>query len=134
LCLAKEFENPTTYGAVHHLTVACYMLQHNEYSREGWLGTRHLLAQFINEGKTPAEVRQQNRHKLDSGQRKWRVTKGAKISTDGINWTRTIADVRLDNPKVYCADIELWAKSVLADTEKMVGEVLSGTDSSASLS
>jgi hypothetical protein len=121
LCLAKEFENPTTYGAVHHLTVACYMLQHNAYSRDGWLGTRHLLVQFIQEGKTPAEVRYENRHKLDSGPRKWRVTKGAKISTDGLVWTHTIADVRLDNPDAYCADIELWAKSVLADTEKLVG-------------
>ncbi len=29
LCLALEYENPAAYGRVHHLTVACYMLQHN---------------------------------------------------------------------------------------------------------
>ena len=27
LCMAKEFEDPDTWGAVHHLTVTCYMLQ-----------------------------------------------------------------------------------------------------------
>ncbi|MCL4299705.1 MAG: hypothetical protein KJ077_28475 [Anaerolineae bacterium] len=123
LCLAKEFENPATYGAVHHLTVACYMLQHNAYSRQGWLGTRDLLVQFVREGKTPAEVRAQNRRKLDSQHRKWSITKGEKISTEGWVWTRTIADIRLDTPELYCADVELWAKSVLADTEKRVKEL-----------
>ena len=49
-CLALEFENPGTYGAVHHLTVACYMLQHNRYSREGWLQARALLAEFVKQG------------------------------------------------------------------------------------
>jgi hypothetical protein len=121
LCLAKELENPATYGAVHHLTVACYMLQHNAYSRQGWLGTRELLVQFIEQDKTPAEVRAQNRRKLDSHQRKWSITKGERISTEGLTWTRTIAAVRLDNPDTYCADVELWAKSVLADTEKWAG-------------
>jgi hypothetical protein len=124
-CLAKEFENPTTYGAVHHLTVASYMLQHNAYSRQGWLGTRELLVQFIREGKTPTQVRAQNRRKLDSQHRKWSITKGEKISTEGWVWTRTIAGVRLDTPERYCADVELWAKSVLADTEKWVEELLS---------
>lgn len=118
LCLAKEFENPATYGAVHHLTVACYMLQHNAYSRQGWLGARELLVQFVREGKTTAEVGAQNRRKLDSRQRKWSIIKGEKISTEGLIWTRTIADVRLDTPELYCAGVELWAKSVLADTEK----------------
>ncbi|MCB0192999.1 MAG: hypothetical protein KDJ65_13730 [Anaerolineae bacterium] len=37
LCLALEFENPIAFGAVHHLTVACYMLQHNAYARDVWL-------------------------------------------------------------------------------------------------
>jgi hypothetical protein len=124
LCLAKEFENPATYGAVHHLTVACYMLQHNAYSREGWLSTRELLVQFIQEGRTPAEVRAQNRRKLDSQQRKWSITKGERTSMESMLWTRTIADVRLDTPEHYCADVELWAKSLLADTEKWAGQFL----------
>jgi hypothetical protein len=45
--MALEYENPSAYGAVHHLTVACYMLQHNAYSRDVWLEARKMLAQFI---------------------------------------------------------------------------------------
>lgn len=117
LCLAMEFENPTTFGAVHHLTVACYMLQHNAYSRDGWLEVRKMLAQFIQEGVTPAEMRRQKRARLDSGKRTWSVTKGAKLSEfDSIAWSRTIAGVRLDNPDIYCEDVKEWAKSVLEDT------------------
>ena len=118
LCLAKEFEHPASYGSVHHLTVACYMLQHDLYSREAWLEARKMVAQFIHQGITPADVRRQNRQAFDSGHRQWSFTKGAKISTlDGLVWTRTIADVRLDTPEVYCADVRTWATGVLLDTE-----------------
>ena len=42
-CLIKEFTEPD-FGAVHHLTVAAYMLQHSsKLSREGWLSMRQLL-------------------------------------------------------------------------------------------
>ena len=127
LCLAKEFEQPTSYGSVHHLTVACYMLQHNLYSREAWLEAREMVAQFIHQGITPSDVRRQNRKRLDSSQRRWSVTKGAKMSgLDGIVWTRTIADVRLDTPDLYCADVKLWAAGVLSDTEGVLPESSAG--------
>ena len=121
LCLAKEFEHPATYGAVHYFTVVCYMLQHNAYSREAWLDTRAGLAQVLRQGLTPADLRRQNRQKLDSGRRKWKVTRGEKLAAvDSIAWTRTIADVRLDNHEVYCADVKLWASNLLADTEALM--------------
>jgi hypothetical protein len=119
--MAMEFENPTTFGAVHHLTVACYMLQHNAYSRNVWLEARKMIVQFTQEGMTPAEMRKQNRSRLDSGHRTWSVTKGVKLSEfDNIVWSRTIADVRLDNPEVYCTDVNDWALSVLEDTDALV--------------
>jgi hypothetical protein len=41
-CLVLEFSN-AGYGAVHHLTVAAYMLQHSsKLTREGWLHMRGL--------------------------------------------------------------------------------------------
>ena len=124
LCLALEYENPTAFGAVHHLMVACYMLQHNEYSRDVWLEARNMIARFIREGVTPEEMRKQNRSKFDNGHRRWSVTKGAKLPEfDAIVWSRTIAGVRLDNPENYCADVELWANSVLADTETFIEEL-----------
>ena len=118
LCLAKEFADPAIFGAVHNLSVPAYMLQHNEYSREGWLETRKLLAKFVYEGLSPSDARKQNRAQVDSGNRKWSFTKGTKLAqVDNIRWTRTIADVRLDNAENYCAAVRLWAASVLADTE-----------------
>lgn len=120
LCLAKELEHPTTYGLVHHLTVISYMLQHQGYSRQGWLESRELLVKFIRQGQTPAEVRRQNQQGLDSGRRKWSITIGERFSTAGVTWTRTIAQVRLDNAEVYRADVTLWATAVLADTEGLL--------------
>jgi Family of unknown function (DUF5946) len=125
LCMALEYENPTTFGAVHHLTVACYMLQHNAYSRDGWLGARNIIARFIHDGVTPGKIRQQNHSRFDSGHRTWSVTKGAKFSEfDTIVWTRSIADVRYADPEVYCADVKLWATSVLTDTETLLGKLV----------
>jgi len=120
LCMALEYENPTAWGSVHHLTVACYMLQHNAYSREVWLEARKMLAQFIQGGITPSDVRKRNRSRFDSAHRAWSVTKGPKLAEfDAIVWSRTIADVRLDDPETYCSDVRLWAISVLRDTESL---------------
>lgn len=124
LCLAKEFADPAVFGAVHNLSVPAYMLQHNEYSREGWIETRMLLARFVYEGLSPSDARKQNRERVDSGNRKWSFTKGEKLAqVDNIRWTRTIADVRLDTAEIYCAGVKLWAVSILADTASLMREL-----------
>lgn len=116
-CLALEYENPTAYGAVHLLSVACYMLQHNLYSREGWLETRELVRLTISQEATTADIRKMNRDRLDSGVRKWSVTKGAKLAQfAAIRWSRTIADIQLENPEGYVSDVKQWAISVVEDT------------------
>lgn len=116
-CLALEYDNPLAYGAVHLLSVACYMLQHNLYSREGWLETRALVRLTISQEYTPADIRKMNRDRLDSGVRKWSITKGAKLAEFAtIRWSRTIADIRLENPEDYVSDVKQWAVSVLEDT------------------
>ena len=124
----KEIEQPEYY-AVHQLSVLCYMLQHNIYSRSGWLGARELLFQFVNRGLTPAAARRQNRKKLDSGKRDWSLTKGEKLAgVEAVKWTFTIADVRLDTAEHYTADVRRWAESVLADTEMLVDSWWEGGD------
>lgn len=120
LCLALEFENPSTFGVVHHLTVSCYMLQHNEYSRDFWLEARKMIALFMQNNITPTGLRKQNRSKLDSGNRTWSITKGEKLlEFESILWSRNISDIRLDNAEVYCSDIKLWASAILKDTEAL---------------
>ncbi len=120
-CLALEYESPAAFGAVHHLTVLGYMLQHNAYSHNAWLRARAMLAQFVQNGVTPATMRQQTRTLLDSRRRAGHITRGAKLAgVATIHWTYTIAEVRLDNCEVYCADVHQWALSILADTERIL--------------
>jgi hypothetical protein len=118
--LIKEFENPS-YGAVHHLTVTAYMLQHSsKLSREGWLHERDLLREFLVEKKPPAFIRKQNKDLVDSGKRKFKIK-----SKDGVpvinktTWRKTILDVRAENAEVYCEDINVWARSTLEESEKI---------------
>ena len=117
-CLVKEFED-AAYGAVHHLTVAAYMLQHSsKLTRKGWLHERYLLREFLVDNKPPAFIRRQNKDLVDSGKRTFKIK-----STDGkpvigkTTWTRTILDVRMENADDYCADVIALANSVLEDTE-----------------
>lgn len=120
--LALEFADPA-YGVVHHLTVPAYMLQHNGYTRDGWLWSRDLLAGFVREELDPATARRLHRQDVDSGNRDWSVTHGPKPEWfDDIIWTRTIADVRYDDAEAYRADIRAWAEAVLADTETIVAD------------
>ena len=118
----KEVEDPAYY-AVHHLSVPCYMLQHNFYSRQGWLEVYGLLAEFVN-GLTPGEARRRNRESMDSGKRTFSITRGAKLDgVEQMKWSFTVADVRLDSAEYYCADVRRWAECVLADSAELVRAV-----------
>lgn len=116
--LVLEFTD-AGYGAVHHLTVAAYMLQHSsKLTREGWLHEQELLREFLVENKPPAFIRKQNRDLVDSGKRTFKIK-----SRDGLpfinksSWTKTILDVRSEHAEVYCADVNAWAMAVLEDAE-----------------
>lgn len=114
--LAKEFSDPG-YGAVHHLTVTAYMLQHSsKLSREGWLYERDLLRDFLIEKKPPAFVRRQNLGIVDSGKRKFNINSSTgKPLFDKSTWAKTIIDVDTDDANNYCRDITEWAKAVLEE-------------------
>ena len=119
--LALEFTD-AGYGAVHHLTVTAYMIQHSsKLTREGWLHERGLLHEFLVENKPPAFIRKQNKDLVDSGKRTFKIN-----SRDGLpvinksTWTKTILDVRTGNAEVYCADVAVWARSVLDDVQGVI--------------
>jgi hypothetical protein len=115
-----ELERPEYY-AVHNLSVPCYMLQHNVYSQRGWLAVRELLFQFVYNDLAPELASKQHRIKYDSGHRKWSFTKGPKLpGVEKIEWSFTIADVRLDTAEIYCKDILHWAKSILVDSKQLI--------------
>ncbi len=117
-CLAKEFSE-AGYGAVHHLTVATYMLQHSsKLTKEGWLYERNLLKEFLIEKKSPGLVRRQSRDLVDDGRRKFKITsKDGKPKISLRKWSKTILDVRLENAGTYCQDVTAWARLSLQDVE-----------------
>jgi hypothetical protein len=116
--LVLEFTDPG-YGAVHHLTVTAYMVQHSsKMTRAGWLHERGLLREFLVEKKPPALIRKQNKDLVDSGKRTFKIK--SKTGVPVINkttWNKTILDVRAENAEVYCEDISNWARSVLEEAE-----------------
>jgi hypothetical protein len=116
--LALEFSD-MGYGAVHNLTVATYMLQHSSrLSKEGWMYERELLREFLVENKSPSLIRQQVKDAVDSGKRtfKFKSKDGTPVISKSA-WTKTILDVRAENAEIYCADVTLWARSVLEEAE-----------------
>lgn len=114
--LVLEFSDPG-YGAVHHLTVATYMLQHSSrMSREGWLYERELLREFLVKNKPPSYIRKQNKDLVDSGKRTFKFkSQNGKPVIIKSKWKKTILDVRADNAEVYCADITDWARLSLEE-------------------
>ena len=116
--LVLEFTD-AGYGAVHHLTVATFMIQHSsKLTREGWMYERELLKEFLIENKPPQLVRKQMKDTVDSGKRKFKIksTTGLPV-IDKTTWTKTILDVRAENAEVYCEDINTWARFVLEDVQ-----------------
>jgi hypothetical protein len=116
--LALEFTQ-AGFGAVHHLTVAAYMLQHSSrLTAEGWLHERALLQEFIVANKPPALIRKQNKNKVDSGRRDFKIkSKTGQPVIRKIPWKMTILDVHADNAESYCSDVTAWARAVLSDSE-----------------
>lgn len=123
---ALEFSDPA-YFAVHHLSVPSYLLQHNRYSRDGWLWAYRLLARLAQGQTTPEDARRTQRSTLDSGNRTYSFSKGPKLAgVEAIAWTHTVADVRLDTAEQYCADAQAWAASVVRDAHGLAREANGG--------
>lgn len=112
--LVLEFTD-AGYGAVHHLTVATFMVQHSSrMTPEGWRYERDLLREFLVENKTPAMVRRQIKNTVDSGKRTFKFkSKTGMPVIEKITWRKTILDVRAENADIYREDINTWARSVL---------------------
>jgi hypothetical protein len=119
-CLALEFSD-AAYGAVHHLTVAAYMLQHSsKLTREGWLHERKLLRELLVEDKPPDFIRKQNKLFVDSGKRTFKIKSTNDVPfIDKTTWTKTILDVRMESAEDYCEDVTAWARSVLEESENI---------------
>ena len=111
--LALEFEDPEVFGAVHHVTVICFNLQHPAaFSDEALEWMRSTLRAVVEEGLAPDELRERSQKQF-KGQ--VRVLSKAPKAPKIAEWSMTAADVRTDSPDVYVNDIMAWAKSILKD-------------------
>ena len=111
MLLSLEFTDPD-YGAVHHLTVPAYMLQHDGYSAEAWPVARELLSDFLDGSARPEGARRRPPDRIGS------VTHGPRFEPAGrVAWTRTIGDVRTDDPDAYVADVKAWAYAIIEDIQ-----------------
>ena len=109
------------FGAVHHLTVATYMLQHSsKLTREGWLQMRELLREFLLENKPPAFIRKQNKNYVESGKRSFKIkSKDALPVVHKSKWIKTILDVPYNERDAYCSAVNEWALSTLNEAEEL---------------
>ena len=112
-----ESENPDN-GAVHHLMVLCYHLQHPSlYSPEGLRYSVQLLADFLERGLSTEQVRKRSSAGLGSDRRAWKVKAGPASSASykyPVQWSLTAADVVAGGAEGYCERVREWARSVHA--------------------
>lgn len=110
------------YGEVHHLLVLCYHIQHPHlYSPEGLVGAKGLLVDFLEGGKATGQVRRENRDRVSSTTRSWKVT--ARPGSRGayshpIQWSMTILSVAADDHTRYRENVRRWAASILQDLRR----------------
>jgi hypothetical protein len=106
-------------GAVHHLLVLCYYLQHPSlYSPEGLAYGLQLLVEFLTAGLTPDSALRRNRPQVRSDRRSWKIA--ASPGSHGaypnpVDWTTRAADVTAAGPQSYLDSIPTWAGSLLTD-------------------
>lgn len=115
--LAWEFEDPGGAGAVHHLTVLCYNLQHpSVYSPEGLRWAKSLLVDFVTHNLSLATARQRQSIDADSGTRTFKIT-GTPDSygryAHPVAWPITIGDVASGGLNGYGDRVRSWAASIL---------------------
>jgi len=115
--LALEFQDPTVFGAVHHITVTCYNLQHPDFfSEEALTWMRSSLRAVIEDGLSSAELLKKARTMPVNGIKVRRRTSPVRARM-GTQWSMTVMDIRTEGASVYTKDIASWAKSILEDID-----------------
>lgn len=119
--LVHDYTDPG-YGAVHALTVACYMVQHGQYSDEGLRWIARQLRAILEEGMSADELREVATHDVQPG-RTWKVNRGPDDpGLPPIRWSMTIVDVfaRVRDADSYRAAIRAWARVTLDEMQPLV--------------
>jgi hypothetical protein len=120
--LVLEFTDPG-YGAVHMLTVACFMIQHGQYSDQGLVWIEQRLRNHLENGVSTEQIRKQAAVEASQDQRSWKVTRAAGDPPQRkVDWSMTIIDVAAGyhDADSYCALVRQWARTTLREMKPLV--------------
>jgi hypothetical protein len=99
------------YGAVHHLLVTTYMLQHNRYTPQAAFGIVQIMQTLLE--TAPSEYHKQLVRQFSSGAT--RVIRREPVPPLRAAWQHTIGDVDLNSGEAYTRTVRLWAATTFAE-------------------
>jgi hypothetical protein len=120
--LILEFSDPA-YGAVHFLTVGCFMLQHGRYSDEGIKWMYGTLREYLEKELTPTQLRQLAAKDTSSQTRTWKVVRAKDAPpAPKIAWSMTIMDVatQYTDADSYRALITEWGRVTMREMSALM--------------
>ena len=127
--LAFEAERPPVFGAVHHLTVAAYFLQHPIGYAPDILDAWHaLLADALDGRATPRELMRRHGRQF-AGSRRVRTAEATTPPHWPASWPSTVCSVlnpleELPTPDVYIERARAWACETRATLDALRGTLV----------
>lgn len=120
--LALEFTG-AEYGAVHMLTVACFMIQHGRYSDEGLVWIKQRLHEALEKAIPQEQIRRQAATEIGQDRRSWKVTRRPGDPPQAkIPWSMSILDVAAQyrDAESYRRLVRQWAATTLAEMQPLL--------------
>lgn len=111
------------YGAVHLLTVACYMIQHGQYSDEALVWIEQRLRDYLEKGIPTEQIRRNAAQETGQDRRTWKVTRPENGPPQAkIPWSMTIIDValRYSDADSYRDLVRRWASRTLSEMQPLL--------------
>ncbi|NPV74786.1 MAG: hypothetical protein HPY59_00265 [Anaerolineae bacterium] len=120
--LALEFTD-AAYGEVHLLTVACYMIQHGQYSDDALVWIEQQLRDHLEKGIPAEQIRQKAAKETRQDRHTWRVARRKEDKPqEKIPWSMTILDVALQyqDSESYRKLVRQWASITLSEMRPLL--------------
>ena len=126
--LVLEFTDPG-FGAVHMLSVACFMIQHGRYSDEALVWMERKLRAHLEEGISAEQIRKEMNRETSQARRTWKVTRPpGDPPQPKIAWSVTTASIDLEgqtpsgrpDPAHYRAQVTHWARATLDEMQPLL--------------
>lgn len=113
ILIAREFVDPLA-GMVHHLTVLCYMIQHDQYTQSAYDWARASLEKIILQNLTTDELRLSARS--FARQKQTGIVRNPNtpsVVRPKTAWTMTVVDAaQATDSKEHVALVKSWARAV----------------------